>query len=144
MKRSFSLLEIIIVIVVLTIILGFAIPKFTNTFILSNITNLKSNLALIRNGIAKLKSESILLGNDAEVLNLDDASIDTENEILFSKTIDFKILSTNSTLKESGKWNKVATISYEYFISSDNKVDFSLEDNTFICKSSLEICKEIE
>jgi general secretion pathway protein G len=144
MKRSFSLLEVIIVIVVLTIILSFAIPKFTNTLSLSNTTNLKSNIAHIRNSISKLKSELILLGKVASVLELDNAAVDTKDEKLFSKLIDLNIISTNSTLKESGSWNKSTTTTYEYFITSTKKVEFSLENSNFICKSSFEICKEIE
>ena len=144
MRKSFSLLELIIVIAVIAIIGTFAIPKFYKIMSNSKITELKSNLAIIRNNISKLKTKQTLLNEVISIDNLDDASSNTNNEILFDKIIDFNIISTTSSLKEIGKWIKLSDSSYEYILSSNKSVLFSLENNSFNCTSSLEICKEIE
>jgi type II secretory pathway pseudopilin PulG len=144
MHKAFSLLEIILVIATISIILTFAIPKFNNITITSKVTELKSNIAIIRNNINKLKTNQILLAEDSNIISLDSALVDKENELLFTKLIDFSLISTTSSINEIGKWIKVSETSYEYLLTSSKKVLFVLEDSNFKCKSSFEICKEIE
>jgi prepilin-type N-terminal cleavage/methylation domain-containing protein len=144
MQKAFSLLELLIVIATISIILTFAIPKFNDITNTSKITELKSNIALIRNGITKFKTNQILLAQPSNISTLDSAIVDKNNESLFKKVIDFSITSTSSSINEIGKWIKTSQSSYEYVLSSSKKVLFSLEDNNFKCKSSFEICKEIE
>lgn len=144
MHKAFSLLELLIVIATISIILTFAIPKFNNITSTSKITELKSNLALIRNGINKFKTDQILLAQSSNITSLDSAIVDKNNEFLFTKVIEFSIVSTTSSINEIGKWIKNSEVSYSYVLSSSKKVLFSLEDNNFKCKSSFEICKEIE
>jgi len=144
MAKAFSLLEILLVIATISIVLTFAIPKFTNIISNSNISDLKSNLAIIRNNISKLKTSQVLLNKSTDINSLDNAIIDKKNELLFTEVLDFSIISTNSAINEVGKWIKVSNTSYKYILSSSKNVVFLLEDNSFKCKSSFEICKEIE
>lgn len=144
MQKAFSLLEVIVVIATISIILTFAIPKFNDITISSKTTELKSNIAIIRNGINKLKTNQVLLGKDSSIDSLDSAMSDKKDEQLFTKVIDFSLISTTSTISEVGKWIKTSLVSYEYLLSSEKKVLFVLEDSIFKCKSSFEICKEIE
>jgi len=144
MTKAFSLLELIIVIAIIAVILTFSIPKFSNLIEKSKITELKSNLAIIRNNISKLKTKQVLLNETVFIDSLDDASSNINNQILFDKVIDFNILSTNSSIKKIGKWIKISDTSYKYILSSNKSVEFSLEENSFNCVSSFEICKEIE
>ncbi len=65
-------------------------------------------------------------------------------EKLFSKVIDFSIISTNTTKKESGMWAKISNNSYTFYLSSDKNIEFFFEDERFLCKSSDELCSEIE
>ena len=144
MAKAFSLLEILLVIATISIVLTFAIPKFTNIISNSNISDLKSNLAIIRNNISKLKTSQVLLNKSTIIDSLDNATIDKKDELLFTEVLDFSIISTNSAINEVGKWLKVSNNSYKYILSSSKNVVFLLEDNSFKCKSSFEICKEIE
>lgn len=144
MPKAFSLLELLIVIATISIVLTFAIPKFNDISSNSKVTEFKSNLAIIRNGINKFKTNQILLAQSSDINSLDSALIDKDNEPLFTKVIDFSILSTTSSINEIGKWIKTSISSYEYIISSNKKVEFVLEENIFKCKSSFEICEEIE
>ena len=142
--KSFSLLEIIIAIVLIAIITSFAIPKFTNLNYNKNITTLKSQVALIQNAITNQKSKNILLSNNQEISFLDEASLNSIGEKLFSKVIDFSIISTNTTKKESGMWAKISNNSYTFYLSSDKNIEFFFEDERFLCKSSDELCSKIE
>lgn len=141
--KSFSLLEIIIAIVLIAIITSFAIPKFTNMNYNANISTLKSQSALIQNAIVNLKSKNILLSNNQEIITLDEATSNSSGERLFSKVIDFSIISTNNTKKESGMWAKTSNNSYTFYLSNDKNITFSFENEKFLCKSSVELCKEI-
>lgn len=133
----------IIAIVLIAIIISFAIPKFTNLNYNKSITTLKSQLALIQNGIVNQKSKNILLSNNQEISSLDEASLNSIGEKLFSKVIDFSIISTNNTKKESGMWAKISNNSYTFYLSTDKNIEFSFENEKFLCKSSVELCKEI-
>ena len=144
MHKAFSLLELLIVIAIISIVLTFAIPKFINITSSSKITELKSNLAIIRNGINKFKTNQILLAESPSINSLDSALVDKKNEPLFTKVIDFSLISTTSNINKIGKWIKISLSSNEYLLSSSKKVLFVLEDSNFKCKSSFEICKEIE
>uniref|UniRef100_UPI00404894D4 prepilin-type N-terminal cleavage/methylation domain-containing protein n=1 Tax=Aliarcobacter sp. TaxID=2321116 RepID=UPI00404894D4 len=142
--KGFSLLEMIIVIVLITIVISFAIPKFSNITNKANYTTLKSEFSLIQNGIREKKTKNILLSNTDEITYLDDAPVDTIGILLFDRVIDFKIISTNRTKKELAKWSKISNNLYEFYLSSSKSVLFSFENEKFICKSEEEICKEIE
>jgi len=144
MSKAFSLLELLIVIATISIILTIAIPKFNDISNASKITELKSNIALIRSGINKYKTNQVLLSETSNITSLDSAIIDKENELLFNKVIDFTLISTSPSINEIAKWIKISEVSYDYILSSSKKVLFSLEDNSFKCKSSFEVCKEIE
>ena len=133
----------IIAIILIAIIISFAIPKFTNLNYNKNITTLKSQLALIQNGIVNQKSKNILLSNNQEISSLDEATSNSSGEKLFSKVIDFSIISTNNTKKESGMWAKISNNSYTFYLSTDKNIEFSFENEKFLCKSSVELCKEI-
>jgi type II secretory pathway pseudopilin PulG len=134
---------VIIAIILIAIIISFAIPKFTNLNYNKNITTLKSQLALIQNGIVNQKSKNILLSNNQEISSLDEATLNSSGEKLFSKVIDFSIISTNNTKKESGMWAKISNNSYTFYLSTDKNIEFSFENEKFLCKSSVELCKEI-
>ncbi len=142
--KSFSLLEIIIAIVLIAIITSFAMSKFANINYNANLSTLKSQLALIQNAISNQKTKNILLSNSDEITILDEATQDKSGEKLFSKIVDFSIISTNSTSKESGMWAKISDKSYTFYLSNDKNILFSLENDKFICKSLFEVCKELE
>ena len=101
-------------------------------------------MSLIQNAIINQKTKNILLSNNKEITNLDEATQEKSGERLFSKIVDFSIISTNSVLKESGLWAKISDTSYTFYLSNSKNILFSLENGKFICKSAFEVCKEIE
>lgn len=143
MKKAFSLLELIIVIVVISIISSFVISKVNDSINSSVKTKVKSEIALIRNQIAKTKTKNILLKNDSLIV-LDKASVNIEKSKLFSNILDFPLISTTKEKKESGKWIKVSDNKYMIFTKDEENLEFSFIDDSFICKSAISLCNNYE
>lgn len=127
---------------IVAIITTFAMTKFNQVTNKTHLVTLKSQLALIQSGISKQKNKNILLSNFPNILSLDDASTNVNNQELFKKVIDFSILSTNTSDRKLGSWAKVSQNSYIFYLES-NPINFVLENNSFVCKSQEDICKEL-
>ncbi len=127
---------------IVAIITTFAMTKFNQVTNKTHLVTLKSQLALIQSGISKQKNKNILLSNLPNISSLDDASTNVNNQELFKKVIDFSILSTNTSDRKLGSWAKVSQNSYIFYLES-NPINFVLENNSFVCKSKEEICKEL-
>ena len=41
-------------------------------------------------------------------------------------------------------WAKISNNSYTFYLSTDKNIEFSFENENFLCKSSVELCSEIE
>jgi len=143
MKKAFSLLELMVVVSIVIILFTFLVPKYNTLLDSTNITKLKSDIALIRSKISKKISENILLSKNEDIV-LDEANIDTKNEKLFSNVIDFDLLSTNSDENKKGSWLKTSTSSYKFIISNTKQILFTFKDGQLLCKSKKELCKEIQ
>lgn len=141
--KGFSLLEIITTLVLISIILSFAIPKFQEINNKSHLVTLKSQFFLIQTAITKTKSKNILLADSSEIILLDEAMVDKKDEKLFSNIVDFTLLSTNTNEKKVGNWAKISSKEYVFYLASSS-VLFALENGFFKCKSEENICKEIE
>jgi len=130
MKKSFSILEIIFVVVIISIISMVAIPKLFYNIDNANITKLKADVALIREKINQAKNKQILANNS---LNLD--NIENKN-----------ILPLLTTPNSSGQWSKISTNKYQAWINSNTFVEFVYNKNkfTFECDiKSNQYCKDL-
>lgn len=134
----------LITLVVFAIVLSFAIPKFLNIADKTNLTKLKSEVALIQNGITKAKTNNILLGKDENITILDEAKNNTKDEKLFTKVVDLPIIATNSSIKQKGFWSKIDDKNYQFYLSDEKMVLYSFEDYKFVCKSSFDLCQEVQ
>ncbi|WP_428025551.1 type II secretion system protein [Arcobacter sp.] len=151
MKKAFSLLEIIVVILIVGLIGSFAVNKFFYSLEKSNKLKIKSEVALINEAINKVYSNQILLGNSDFVLQrLDDASINGVDESLFIGydeyiLLDEVILSTSLEKKEFGKWIKISDTNYKVYFSKDKVLDFTFDINEalFSCDEKDDLCKEL-
>lgn len=143
MKKGFSLFELIIVIVVISILVMFIFQKSDHSINLANITKIKSEVALIRNAISKQKTSNTLLNKD-QIDTLDNASFEEESSELFKNILDFPLVSTSSSKKELAKWIKVSNNEYKIFVDNTKNLEFKFENNNFVCKSSISLCKEFE
>ncbi|WP_421716391.1 prepilin-type N-terminal cleavage/methylation domain-containing protein [Arcobacter arenosus] len=143
MKKAFSFLEIIIVILIISIISTFLIIKTSSSLDFVNKTNINADIVQIRSSISKENSKNVLL-NDTSILKLDDANIEEEKSLLFSNILDKPLISTNSLKKEIGKWIKTSSNKYKIYITNEEYLEFEFTNNSFNCISSIELCKDFE
>jgi len=150
MKKAFSLIEIIFVILIIGLIGSFAINKIFYSLDKSNELKIKSEVSLINEAINRVYSNQILLGNsDFTLERLDDASINGVDESLFIGydeyiLLDDVILSTSLEKKELGKWIKSSQKSYKVYLTKDRVLEFIFDSNEvlFSCDKNDEVCKE--
>lgn len=143
MKNAFSLFELIIVILILSIITSFIFYNVNSSIDTSNKIKIKSQIALIQNSIQKIKSKNILLGKE-ETFLLDEAEEEKENVQLFKNILDFPLISTSSTYKEIASWIKKSPGEYIVYINKDTFLKFEYDNNSFSCKSDVNLCKDFE
>ncbi|QKF81661.1 hypothetical protein [Halarcobacter ebronensis] len=143
MKKTFSLLETILVIVIISILIAYFIPKAKKSLNFANSSQIKSELALIRNGILKKITKNRLLGEDI-TFNLDEESVQAQNSKLFSNILDFPLLSTNLSKKEIGRWIKISKNRYRIYFSQEGFLDYSYRNGVFKCLSDKELCEKYE
>lgn len=143
MKSAFSLFELIIVILILSILVSFIVLNVSSSLDSSIKVKIKSEIALIRNSISKYKTKKILLAN-GNLIVLDDAQVDTNKTKLFNNILDFPLTSSSTQYKLIGNWIKKTSSKYIIYIKKEAFLEFKLEDNSFNCKSSISLCKEFE
>lgn len=143
MKNSFSLFEIIIAIVLISIITTYFLTKSKDLIDESVKVKVKSQIAIIRESIVKKNSSSILLGK-IKLENLDDELANKSKVWLFSKILDIPLISSSLEEKKISNWIKVNNDSYRIYVSNELFLDFKFENDSFVCKSELNICKEFE
>lgn len=146
MKRAFSLLETIIVLLVIAIISSVAIYQNFFTLEKANIVQLKTEVALIQNGINRAYEKRQLLQEMAVFpSSLDDSMSNQVNEKLFENVLEYPVFATTSSEQLLGKWIKESNNEYSVVISSSELLSFVYDksDGTFKCDSSHNVCKEL-
>lgn len=143
MKKAFSLLELIIVLVLISILASFFITKYTNLFESSAKATIKADIALINSAISKANSKKILL-NEEKINFLDNALTNQKGIELFTNILQKGLLSSDDDKKELGKWIKISSNEYKAYFTKNVFIEFKFEDNKFLCQSSLEVCLEFE
>ncbi|MEA3498984.1 MAG: hypothetical protein U9R16_07995 [Campylobacterota bacterium] len=135
--KSFSLLEIIFAIAIISIIAIVAIPKLGGSLNKANSIKIKSDIVLIREGLNRYKNSSILANNTTKLETLED-----DNKLLFNKIISYPIASSN--INKSTHWNKISNSKYLVWIDSDTSLVFNYDklNYTFDCNKRDTYCKE--
>ena len=110
MKPSFTLLELIFVIVVIGILAGVAIPRMFSGIDDAKIAKVKSDVATIRSAIATKYGKNVMAGDDS-CPNLE---IDLNDDKLFEAILTYPIKKSGSV-----KWDGNGT---DYNVTIDNKV----------------------
>lgn len=143
MKNSFSLLELIAVIVIVSIMLGFILLNVKDSLNSSVKTRIKSEVTLIRNSIVRNKTKDVLLGEQYS-LKLDNEVANIDKSELFKNILDFPLTSTTKELKVIGNWIKKSSTQYIIYLEDNLFLEFEYENNSFSCKSQITLCKEYE
>ena len=129
-KNAFTMIELIFVIVILGILAGVAIPKFTSISENANIaTKGKAVVSSIRTAIASERQRTLIKGSPNYPALLDNAN-NTVNQELFDGNATVNILQYPIySSSESGGWMKITnntgtadTLQYRFYINANEYV----------------------
>jgi general secretion pathway protein G len=136
-KKSFSLIEIIFVIILISIISIVALPKIFNNISQANIVKLKSDIALIRHSIKKYITNEIINNTNNILTNLD-----IDNTLLFKIILDQPIVSKQNSV---GRWSKISSLQYQAWVTNDIFVLFiyNIDEGTFDCDINDNYCRDL-
>lgn len=145
MKKAFSLLEIIIVIVIIGILASVSINKLFFSLDSAHLLQVKTEINIIKNAIVKKSNKEILLGKNFVLNRLDDTPINTKGELLFSAVLTRPIISTNEREKTVSKWIKLSNNQYKIYISNEESIIFDYDSTalSFDCDFKTSLCKEL-
>lgn len=139
MKKGFSLIEIVFVLMIIAVIITTAVSKFDTAFNNTYLTKIKADILQIRAGIQKYKNKMILANSNQTLTTLDDNSLN-----LFNLVLENPIIASNEAKATS--WSKASATSYNVFIDNSTQLLFTYDasNHTFDCDISNSICKELD
>jgi len=139
MKRTFTMVELVFVIVVLGILAAIAIPKFSVTRDDANIVKGKSTVASIQSGLVTERTKRIMRGEAKYPATLDSAANNTEGEQLFTEVLEYPVRAKHS----AGGWKKTGSTKYQFYINNSTTVEFTYNaaSGRFECDSTDSNCK---
>ena len=147
MKKAFTMIELVFVIVILGILSSIAISKMAVTRDDAIITKGRSQVAGIRNAIALAKSMKMMQGSatlyPTRLDNLASASatsgklFDTDGS---TKLLDYPVYAKNA----DGHWTKASKNKYN-FVYQGNNMQFTYKpaDGSFDCDHTKQTCKDL-
>jgi general secretion pathway protein G len=148
-NRAFTILEVILVLIVLSILSAIILPKFSMSKKDAQLSKVRADIASIRMGILLYKNKQLLNGKSSFPKVLDFASINIENEPLFNNgVLSYPIYSiSEDTESKFYSWAKVTKNIYRVFLNKIDddfvSADFVYEDDngTFNCDYNYANCK---
>jgi len=144
MKKAFTMIELVFVIVILGILASVAIPKFGNTKTNAEIAKGKADVSAIRSSILTERQRRIIMGDPSFI-----SKLSYRDEILFDgNDTDHKLLTYGiASGTDSGKWSADDTNYKNYTFHIDNDtVSFTYDSDTgvFTCdRTDGDYCKKL-
>ncbi len=145
MKKAFTMVELIFVIIVLGILAAVAVPRFGSTGTKAHIATARSDVASIRSSILSERQSQLIRGVNSFIPKLSD-----NDELLFTGDGNGRTLLTYGIVAgtSEGKWEKVEDKKYKFHL--DNKAiefDYNSTNGHFECdrddSTTGELCKKI-
>jgi len=137
MKKSFTLIELVIVIVIIGILASVAIPKLFATRDDAVIAKIRTDVSTVRSAVLNLHSKNLMKGDSSYPEALDDADANVEDEELFDGNdsigvlLDYPIYSKDA----NGHWMKTDDTNYTVKVmETDIKFNYYKNNGHFDCK----------
>jgi general secretion pathway protein G len=144
MRKAFTMIELVFVIVVIGILVGVAVPKLAATRDDASISKAKTTVAAVRSALGAEKQKRILRGNFDKIKTLGDASnvfdtFDGGDDRVLEYPVKKCDTGKTSCWEISGSGEATQ---YIYKLPSSGEVTFQVENNRFVCKSG--DCSKLE
>ena len=151
MKKAFTMVELVFVIVVIGILAAIAIPRLMITRKDAVIVKGKSQISAIRNGISLQKSRNMLKGDatpypdkldNINVYNVDNKALFYFNDGNSSNILEYPVY---SKANEDGHWVKTSSNTYAFFVTRDKNISFDYNSTTgsFDCNHADLDCQQL-
>ena len=138
MKRAFTLVELVFIIVVLGILAAVSLPKLSSFLSTADISKAKSTVTAVRSGLQVYKNKHILLGESPYP-----STLDSDSDHLFDKVLPHAVTPSTSP----GGWSKEDG-DYVFHVDGDDKIVFTYDSTkgSFTCDpdqtTSAELCDQ--
>ncbi len=147
MKKAFTLLELVFVIIILGILAYLALSFTTNTKEEAKFLKLKLDYEILSSSLALMRNEAELKQVAHYTPSLDNAKFNISGEKLFycenNQNCTYSLLNT-PIYSDFNSWMKIAPNHYKFFLNSKKSVDLIYDDKSGILKCvSNEYCKEL-
>jgi len=143
MKKSFTLLELIFVIVVIGILAGVALPRLFTGISDAKLSKVKTQIATIRAGISSAYSKNIMSGDSDKCPELEGS----DNSKLFENVLVTPIIPNQPDINWTLESNSTTQTKYKLVIGNENTTFTYKKDTSkncpFTCKSSDDLCKQL-
>lgn len=146
MKKAFTMIELIFVIVILGILSSVAISKMAVTRDDAMIAKGRSQVAAIRNAITLLRNTNMLQGQGASWPSfLDDEHVHHDGEMFdgndtIGALLDYPIYGK----RENGHWDKNSATQYQFRVLNDDILfDYDNTNGQFDCDHTDDLCKAL-
>lgn len=146
MKRAFTLLETIMVLVIIAVISGMAAYKLFYSTSQANNLQVKTQVALVQQGLTRTYNNLLLKGGSASYYAaLDNANNNQKNQDLFSKIMDPPLRSTSLGENKVGHWIKQSDSIYYVVMSKSEHLMFVYNrlKGSFECNATEPLCKKL-
>ena len=140
MKKAFTMIELIFVIVIIGILATYAMPKLGSSKTQADTVNGRADVSAIRTAIVNERQSRLILGKSSYITTLDNsATEDVGGEKIFDSNGTHSLLTYGITTKTSdGGWLKTGTNEYTYKVGGISTV-FTYDPNDmgkFLCDTS--------
>ena len=141
MKKAFTMVELIFVIVIIGILSAIAIPKFGATVDVANLAKAKSVFMDVMTSMGTERQKRILRGNFDPILDLGN-SIYAFSDINGTELLRFP--EKNCASGATGCWKRsVNGLKYVYYFAGSGDAKFKLENNRLVCDGDDADCNRI-
>jgi len=137
MRRGFTIIELLFVILILGVLAAIAVPKFGESYKQSILFDAKSKVSAIRSALEVYKTRHVLLGQDPYPSTLD------KNGKLFNVVLPEGVTPGS----EPGQWSSLGNNRYKFIVDDNEYAVFVYDKRTgkFECdanaSSPRELCK---
>ena len=142
MRKAFTMVELVFVIVVIGILSAVAIPKLAPIINNANDAKAKSTVATVRSAISTQKQKLILQGEFGNITKLRNGTSGVFTNLMYSKNggdvngtqvLEYDVKSCTS---RGGCWHTGDGVTYTYYKSASKTCTFKLESNQFKDKTT--------